>query len=143
MKRLLVGMLLAALMSTGCATFAPKPAPVIPAHAPSINALAAHADAGVYIAGTLATLGSFEWDSAPLSNHAATAIHEAAVAYQQGRITESAGQSVVDTSIKANNLIVKANTLCAQNPKTGKCSGNEPQARKLLDQARGLMASIP
>lgn len=143
MKRLLVGTLLVALMSTGCATLAPKPAPVIPARAPSVVTLAAHADADLYIAGTLATLGSFEWDSAPLTNHAATAIHEAAVAYSQGRITQSAGQSIVDTSIRANNLIVKANTLCKQNAKTGKCTGDETTARKLLDQARAQMSAIP
>lgn len=109
----------------------------------SVAALAGAADSGVFIAGTIAALGSFEWDAAPLTNHAATAIHEAAVAFKQGRISEGNGQKIVDAATQANNFVVKAVGLCKQNSKTGKCTGDEIAARRLLEQARAALSDIP
>lgn len=112
-------------------------------HKPKVTELAAKADSGVFLAGTLAALGSFEWDSSPIVNHAATAVHETAVAFKEGRITEADGQKIVDAATHANDLLLQANAVCAQDNRTGKCTGDETQARALLDQARVVLSDIP
>lgn len=134
MKRILTAA--AVLLLAGCSTMAPRPEA-------NVVKLAAHADSGVFIAATLASLGSFEWDSSPISNHAATAIHEAAVACKERPATCVSGQKIVDESVQANTFALRANALCAQDPKTGKCTGDEAQARHLLDQARTALSDVP
>jgi hypothetical protein len=108
-----------------------------------VTELAAKAESGFFVAGTLATLGSFEWDVAPLTNHAATALHNVAVAVKDGRVSKAEGQEQVDEIVHAHDLLEQALAACAQSPKTGKCTKDEAAARALLDQARAALADIP
>lgn len=105
--------------------------------------LAADADTGTFVAATLATLGSFEWDAAPLTNHAATSLHEVAVALKRQRITKDDAQKQVDAIDHAHHLIQQALTACGQDSRTGKCTKDEAAARALLDQARVALSDIP
>lgn len=108
-----------------------------------VSELAAKADSGVYLTGTLATLGSFEWDVAPLTNHAATALHNIAVAVKEGRVDKTEGQAQVDEIVHAHDLLEQALAACAQDSRTGKCTKDEGAARSLLDQARAALADVP
>lgn len=112
-------------------------------HQHDATQLAASAEAGTFVTATLATLGSFEWDAAPLTNHAATSLHEVAVALKQQRISRDDAQKQVDEIDHAHDLIQQALTACAQNSRTGKCTKDEVAARALLDQARAALSDIP
>lgn len=109
----------------------------------NVTELAASADAGVYMTGTLAALGSFEWDVAPLTNHAATALHNIAVAVKEGRVNKTDGQAQINEIDSAHDLILQALAACAQDDRTGKCTKDEGAARALLDQARAALADVP
>lgn len=105
--------------------------------------MAANAESGVFFTGTLAALGSFEWDVAPLLNHNATARHNAAVALRDGRITKDEAQRILDVTDSARKLIDQALAACAQSPRTAKCTKDEHAGRALLEQARQTLAEIP
>jgi hypothetical protein len=106
-------------------------------------AFASQTEAGVYLTGTLASLGSFEWDAAPLLNHAANALHGAAVALKQQRIGVDEAQRRIDSADRGHDLVLKALGTCAQDNRTGKCTKDEASARALLDQARAAMSDLP
>lgn len=112
-------------------------------HQHDVTQLAAAAEAGTFVTATLATLGSFEWDAAPLTNHAATSLHEVAVALKQQRISRDDAQKQVDEIDHAHNLIQQALAACAQDSRTGKCTKDEAAARWILDQARVALSDIP
>lgn len=112
-------------------------------HASDAKTLAAEAETGVFMTATLAALGSFEWDAAPLYNHNATARHEAAVALKQGRITAAEAQRRLDATDQARKLLDGALAACAQNPRTAKCTGSEATGRQLLEQAKQVLADLP
>ena len=131
----------AAIALSGCASVQPHPSNAATHH--NVTELAASAESGVFITGTLATLGSFEWDAAPLTNHAATALHNIAVAVKEGRVSKADGQAQIDEIDHAHDLIKQALAACAQNSQTGKCAKDEPGARALLDQARAALSDVP
>lgn len=105
--------------------------------------LAAKAESGLYLTGTLAALGSFEWDAAPLLNDAAVKAHKAAVALKEGRMSKADAQSTLDTLDRAHDLIDQAMAACVQDSRTAKCTKDEVRGRDLLDQARVTLSAIP
>ena len=107
-----------------------------------IVALAAEAQSGLYVAGTLATLGSFDWDVAPLKTHAEMVLHQTALALKQGRITEQQAKGTAFAIDRAHDLLQRALAACAQDDRTGKCTKDEATARALLDQARAELSNI-
>lgn len=129
--RLLVAVALVAL--AGCPT----------THHSDAQKMATEAETGVFMTGTLAVLGSFEWDAAPLYNHNASARHDAAVALKQGRITQEEAQRRLDVTDKARELLDAAVAACAQSGRTGKCTKDEANGRVLLDEARKVLADVP
>lgn len=104
--------------------------------------LAGKAETGFHLDGTLATLGSFEWDVAPLTTHAATQLHLTAVALKRGQMTRQRAQARMDAIDHAHDVLVQALKVCAQNGQ-GKCTGDEHQARLLLDAGRSALAALP
>jgi hypothetical protein len=111
-------------------------------HTHNAAELAGKADSGLYLAGTLATLGSFEWDVAPLTNYAATQLHVTALDLKANRITVAQAQARMDSIDHAHDVLVQALKACAQNGQ-GKCTGDEARARLLLDKARTALSNIP
>lgn len=127
-----------------------------------VVSLAGEAKGEVIAIGTLATLGSFEWDASPLKTHAAVGLkhlpqllHDDLAAnaslVAQGKLTPEQGklarkdlialyQGKLDKIDAAHDLIEKALSTCKQDDHTGKCTGDEKQARTLLDQARNQLA---
>jgi len=105
-----------------------------------VTALAAQARGEVVVIGTLATLGSFEWDTAALKTHAAVGLKHIPQLLHDHQITKAQAQSSLDQIDAAHDLIEQALATCKQNDHTGKCTGSEPKARALLDQARNDLA---
>ncbi len=114
-----------------------------PHHHSDAQELASKAESGLYMTGTLAALGSFEWDAAPLQNEAAVKLHLAAVALKEGRMSVGDAQALMDDVDRAHDLITAAITACAQNSVTAKCTKDEARGRDLLDQARAALSAIP
>jgi hypothetical protein len=104
--------------------------------------LASKAQSGVFMNGTLATLGSFEWDAAPLTNKAADVLVAIPLQLKKHEITKAQAQAKLDAADRAHDLIASALTTCNQNPQTGKCRGSDSKARLLLDQAKAQLAGL-
>jgi hypothetical protein len=104
--------------------------------------LASKAESGLYMNGTLAALGSFEWDVAPITNRAADVLLAIPLALKKGEISKAEGQSKIDAADRAHNLAKKALSACKQDAHTGKCKGDEAKARALLDQARAALSGL-
>lgn len=103
--------------------------------------LAAKAKGEVHVIGTLATLGSFEWDAAPLKTHAAADLYSIPQALHDHKLTADQAQAKIDRVDHAHDLIQNALKVCRQNDQTGKCTGNEAQARALLEQAKAELVA--
>lgn len=96
----------------------------------------------VYVVGTIASVGSFEWDAAPTYTRLAVLRHAAAKNLRKGAITIGQASVVQVRADKARSLLDKSLKVCAQNDKTGKCTGSEKKARKLLAQAQKIILTI-
>src|SRR5581483_1876298 len=125
------GLVLAILlaMSVGVALVSAPGCVKQPQHT-DIVALAASANTTFYATGTLATLGSFEWDVAPLTTHAAHALKDTAAALRRGDITVDQAKAKAAALDHAHDLLSRALVTCAQDDHTGKCTGDEAAARK-------------
>lgn len=133
---------IAALAVIALDACSPKP-PAPAKHQTEAAQLAADVESGLYITGTLASLGSFEWDVAPLLNDNAMIRHNTAVAFKEHRITVDEAQRTLDATDGVRGILEMAMDACAQNQKTGKCTKNEANARHLLDQARARLSALP
>lgn len=102
--------------------------------------LAGKATGEVVAIGTLATLGSFSWDAAPLTTHAAAALRHIPYLVKVGKLSKEEGQAKIDEVDKAHDLIQKALKVCKQDQHTGKCKGSKVEADALLDQVRLALA---
>lgn len=107
-----------------------------------VAALAGKAESGLYMNGTLAALGSFEWDVAPITNRAADVLIAIPLALKKHEINKADAQTRLDAADKAHDLAQQALKACKQDSKTGKCKGNETKARALLDQAKAQLAGL-
>lgn len=103
--------------------------------------LAGKAESGLYANATLATLGSFEWDVAPITNKAADILTAIPLAVKKGEMSKQQAQARIDAADKAHDLGQQALSACKQG-KDGKCKGNEAKARALLDQAKAQLAGL-
>jgi hypothetical protein len=106
-----------------------------------VTALAGQAKGEVLVIGTLATLGSFEWTASPLKTHAAADLKHIPQLLHDHKLTKAEAQARLDSVDAAHDLIQQALEVCKQNDHTGKCTGNDSQARALLDRARYSLAA--
>jgi hypothetical protein len=125
------------LVLIGCSGGSPAPI----AHHTDATSLAAKAETGLYVTGTLAALGSFEWDAAPLYSHNAMVRHTTAVALKRGMVSLEDAQRVLDETDAVRALLDQSLAACQQDDRTGKCRGDEKHARALLDAARKQLAA--
>lgn len=108
----------------------------------SATELAGKAEAGVQITATLATLGSFEWDAAPITNKAADTLIGIPLALKKHEISKTEAQQRIDQADKAHALVQKALKTCNQDPKPpAHCRGDEKKARALLDEAKAVLSA--
>jgi hypothetical protein len=103
--------------------------------------LAGKAESGLFANATLATLGSFEWDVAPIINKAADVLTAIPLALKKGEMSKQQAQTRLDAADKAHDLAQEALKACKQG-KDGKCHGSESKARTLLDQAKAQLAGL-
>lgn len=104
--------------------------------------LAGKAESGLFANATLATLGSFEWDTAPITNRAADVLTAIPMALKKHEITKAEAQQKIDAAGKAHDLVQQALKTCKQDAKSGHCKGSESKARTLLDQAKAQLAGL-
>ena len=104
--------------------------------------LGASARSGVFVTGTLATLGSFAWDVAPVQTH--VAIVARVVADQLLRHAITVDQAIVAQAQleRVKHLLSRALATCNQDSRTGKCRGDELVARGDLDHAKRVLAQV-
>ncbi len=104
--------------------------------------LGASATSGIYVTGTLATLGSFAWDVAPVQTH--VAIVARLVADQLLKHAISVDQAIVAQAQleRTKRLLAEALATCHQDSHTGKCRGDELKARGYLDHAKRVLAQV-
>lgn len=102
--------------------------------------LAGSAESGLFANATIATLGSFEWDTSPITNKAADILVSIPLALKKHEITKAHAQAQIDSADKAHDLVQKALKACKQDSH-GKCTGNEAKARALLEQAKTEIGS--
>lgn len=126
------------ILVTGCSILAPRAAP---AHS-NITELAAQAKGEAIAVGTLASLGSFEYDIAAIKTHDKVVYLHAAYLYKVHEITKDVGQKYLDAADKALDLLHQAEKMCNQGS-NGHCQGNDSKARALADQAKTVLAPIP
>jgi uncharacterized membrane protein (DUF4010 family) len=105
--------------------------------------LGASATSDFYMTGTLATLGSFDWDVAPLQTHVAVAARAVADQLLKHAITVGQAVAIQAQLVSAKNLLSKAVSTCNQDSRTGKCRGDELRARAYLSQAKRVLAGVP
>lgn len=115
--------------------------PSIEQQAREIN-LASNAESQLVVVGSLATLGSFEWDVAPLRTHIGIAAKIIATRFKRGELTYDQATQVQVELLNAKSLLDQASAACDQNDHTGKCRGSEVKARSLLDSARRVLDAV-
>lgn len=120
-----------------------RPMPVARGTLAQQISLGASATSGFYMTGTLATLGSFDWDVAPVQTHVAIAARATADKLLKHAITVSQAIAIQAELKQAKHLLSEAITTCDQNARTGKCRGDELRARGYLDHAKRVLASVP
>jgi cell division septation protein DedD len=110
--------------------------PIDSAH--DATALAGKAKGEVIVIGTLATIGSFEWGTAPLATLAAASLKHIPQMLHDKTLTTDEAQSMINGAVKVRDLLKKANATCKQNG-AGKCAGSEAKAQALADQAKAAI----
>lgn len=103
----------------------------------------AKADGGSFAVGTLAALGSFEYQTAPAYTRLIMARRNATTAISKGRITVETAESVQSAADTVRKLLDSSLAVCKQNDKTGKCTGNSAKATKLLTAAEAALDTPP
>lgn len=94
-------------------------------------------------AGTLAPVGSFEWQAAPVATQLALREHEERDAIRSGAATDR--QAAVDFIMRAMAVrkeLGQAVGDCAEDDRTGQCTGSRAQAESELDDAAQGLASL-
>lgn len=96
----------------------------------------------VFVTATLCS-GEFECAVAPYYTHGIVANHKAEAAFLKNAMTRADAEAVHDHVVQMLALLDQAKVACAQNMKTGQCTGDVPNAHALLDKADTLSASLP
>lgn len=97
---------------------------------------------GLFMAGTLAPLNSFEFKAAPAYTRLASIRRTAAVALRKGSISVDRAEAIQASADKARSLLDRSVDACKQDNKTGACTGNGRQAEQLLASAQRAIAAI-
>jgi len=99
-------------------------------------------ESSVFSVGTLCSAGSFECEVAPSYARIASIVHTATFDFRQGRITAAQLQTIVDRGRLAITALDEVMATCKQSPQTGRCTGNEHNARSLLAVANRTVESL-
>jgi hypothetical protein len=110
--------------------------------ADSLGAKATADSGGVYMAASLAPLGSFEWVAAPRYTELATVRHNAAVKLRKGQISVEQAEAVQARADGVRKLLDAAVAACAQDDRTGQCQGSTQKASRLLVRASTQLAAL-
>jgi hypothetical protein len=84
---------------------------------------------------TLAPVGSFEYQAAPLYTRNAANRHKAAVQLRHHRITAEEAQLAQNKADQIRLLLDRAIALCKEDDHTGQCTGDAKQASGALAEA--------
>lgn len=105
-------------------------------------ALQGHAvDSGLALFGTLCS-GEFECRASPLITRVVVVGHVADANWHKHVITKAHARKVSKQAHAALALIEKAKATCAQDSKSGQCTGDAFQANLLLGEAANLLAPL-
>lgn len=107
----------------------------------SLSAVAT-GESSSFSVGTLCAVNSFECEVSPSYARIASVVHTATFDFRQGRITAPQLQSIVDRGRGAVAKLDAVQATCRQDARSGKCTGNEELARKLLVEAKQSVASV-
>lgn len=88
----------------------------------------------IFATGTLAPLGSFEMQTAPVYTRVAVVAHLTALALERKQISVQEAKTVYRAAHHAKALADKSLQACAED-KLGKCTGDEAKAMSILGQA--------
>lgn len=91
--------------------------------------------------GTLCS-GEFECRTTPLYTRVAVVGHVADANWHKHVITKARAREVTQQARKALALLEKAKATCAQDSKSGQCTGDAFQANLLLGEAANLLAPL-
>jgi hypothetical protein len=105
--------------------------------------LDASVDSSIAVVGTLAPLGSFEYETSPLTNRMAVLLRHAGDAYLRHEISRDQASEVKAESESAYAIIAQATRVCDPVPHTGKCQAPRKEVDELLEDARVGVAAIP
>jgi hypothetical protein len=108
-----------------------------------VASMKASADSQLFVVGTLAPLGSFEYESSPLLTRLAVLDRHADSALQRGQISHDAAADVLAEGDSAYAVIAQATRVCDPAAHTGKCQGDRKGAKELLGEARRTVQGIP
>jgi len=108
--------------------------------ADSLNAKAGAS--GLSVAATLASYGSFEWHAAPLYTRVALARRSAATALRKGDVTVGEAEHVQRTADRVRALLDAALKACAQDNRSGKCTGSRENADWFVAVASGKITRL-
>lgn len=112
------------------------------AFAASVSPLGASADSALIVVGTLAPLGSFDYETAPLVNRLTVLKRHAADAFLRNEISRDQAAEVQAKGDETYAVIAAATRVCSPAPHTGKCTGSRRQVDELLGEAKRDAASI-
>lgn len=137
---ILLGVALSVAMCvSGCSRPSSHVAPISPEY--DAHQLAGKAKGEVVAVGTLATIGSFEWGTAPLATLAAASLKHVPYLLRGDYLSVDEAQGMINSAVKVRDLLKAANAACAQNGATGRCTGNQTNAQSLADQAKSEIVS--
>lgn len=103
----------------------------------------ASAESQVIVIGTLAPLGSFDYETAPLVTRLAVVKRDAAVSLLRDQITREQAEEVQARGDSAYAVIAQATRLCDPAPHTGKCRRPRAKVDELLEEATRQVAAVP
>jgi len=108
-----------------------------------VAAMSASADSELFVVGTLAPLGSFEYETAPVLTHLAVLDRHADASFKDGEISHDEAAEVLARGDSVYAIIAQATEVCKPGVHSGKCTGDREKAEELLAEARREAAAIP
>lgn len=105
--------------------------------------LGSTASSQMFVVGTLASLGSFEYQTSPLLSELAVKRRLAAHALLNRQISVDQAVAVQTDADHARRLIDGATRACDPAPHTGRCRASRSEVAPLLEQAKRAVAAIP
>lgn len=107
-----------------------------------VASMQASADSELFVVGTLAPLGSFEYETSPLLTRLAVLDRHADSSLKRAQISRDEASEVLAEGDSAYAIIAQATRLCDPAPHTGKCRRDRRKVDALLEEARRAVGAI-